>query len=166
MKRSSFYNDKPDNYKLFMYFFGEGEEYKNDKMSNGKTIKQWCETDYFKNGLAKKAKLTELYIIDNMLSDEPMNPFPKWYGQGYWRDLNLLPPKKNSKWYQARTYYWLQVDRKQNKVKYEYIKLLDDGFNTSFIFDEDNIIKFFKENPELLPKDMSTVKEFYYEKSN
>lgn len=163
MKRSSFFNNKPDNYKLFMFLFGEGSEFENDKMDNGNKIKDWVTTDYFKNGLKKKGELFKLFIEDNVLIPEPINPFYNWEGQGYWADLNLLPPKNNEKWYKARLYYWLQVEKNTN-IKYKYIQILEDGFSTSFIFDEKSIIKFFKENPKLIPKDLSNIKTFYYEK--
>lgn len=163
MKRSSFYNKKPDNYKLFMYISGEGDEFKNDKMDNGVKIKDWVETEYFKNGLLKKSNLFKQFVADNVFVDEPLNPYFGWEGQGYWADLNLLPPKSNEKWYQARQYYWLQIQEHES-VKYKYIKILENGFSTSFIFDEKKIIQFFKDNKELLPKDYSKIKKFYYER--
>ncbi len=160
MKRSSFYNNKPETYKIFMYYLGHGDEYKDVKMANNTKISDWILTDYFKNGIQKKIDLFKQYLENDIFIEEPINLFPNWYGQGYWKDLNLIGEKDNTKWYQARVYYWLQIER---KVKNRYIKILEDGFNTSFIFDEDNIIKYFKENPEKLPEKKSKVKQFYYE---
>ncbi len=78
-----------------------------------------------------------------------------------WHDLNSIGAQDNTKWYKARQYYWLQEDK---NVKEKLIKKLEDGYATSFIFDEDKIIDFFNDHPEMLPEDKSKVKEFYYDR--
>ncbi len=159
MSRSVFHNSKPETYKIFMYYLGQGDEYKDFKMANGVLIKDWVETAYFKNGLQKKIDLMKKFIEDYIYIDEPMNLYPHWHGQGYWRDLNLIGSKDDPKWFLARTYFWLQEDC---KVSVLLVKKLEDGISTTYIFDEDSIKRFFKDKPELLPKDKNSVKLFSY----
>ena len=96
-----------------------------------------------------------------MFSKNPETCFKDWIGQGYWGDLDMNPddPKnevQDPKWYQARQYYWLQLEK---KVTQKYVHIMRTGIGTSFIFDEVSIGKFFKANPKLLP-DADKVKKF------
>lgn len=159
MGRSAFYNSKPETYKIFMYYQGQGDEYKDVKMKNGVKIKDWVETAYFIDGMKKKINLIKKFIEDYIFIDEPLNPYPHWHGQGFWGDLNLIGSRDDPKWYLARTYFWLQEDC---KVSVLLIKKFEDGKATTYIFDEDSIKKFFKEKPEFLTKNKNSVKLFTY----
>jgi len=61
------------------------------------------------------------------------------------------------KWYMARQYYWLQL---QKKVSIKYVHIMKDGNATTFIFDEISIAKYFDKNPKMLPE-AKNVKKFY-----
>lgn len=159
MRRSAFYKNRTslDTYKLFMFSLGQGAEYAEDKMDNGTTISAWVETGNYKDGIGKKLTLYKAWVEAYVLIQDPINPFPNWYGQGYWRDLNLPRTKDNGKWYQARVYFKLQ---EICDVESKYVHQMEDGRSTSYIFDEDSIASFFKKNPSKLPDNESTVPKF------
>lgn len=169
LKRSAFYNARnnkgshtADSYKLFMYSLGQGAEYSNHKMVNGNLIEDWVLTDDYINGAGKNLDLYKRYVDGFVFNDKPVNLFPGWYGQGYWRDLNLPKAKDNGKWYQARVYFRLQEDC---EVNFKYVQELEAGYPTTYIFDEISIAKYFEKNPDKLPKDESSVRKFFKEKN-
>jgi hypothetical protein len=160
LKASSAFRHKQPDYKLCSYYFGIGQEYADVKYGNF-TIKSYTETNEFKEKKEPKFIKLKKFIETNVFSKNPETCFKDWFGQGYWGDLDLNPddPKNETqdpKWYQARQYYWLQLEK---KVKKNYVHIMRTGIGTSFIFDEVNIAKFFKTNPKLLPE-ADKVKKF------
>jgi hypothetical protein len=88
-------------------------------------------------------------ILDRMFKDPAKNPYKGWEGQGSLDDLN----RNDVPWNQARQYLFLQ---KEGKVTETYIKELpaDKKEYTSFIFHREAILKYFKEHPEMLGKNV------------
>ncbi|MCC7301839.1 MAG: hypothetical protein IT233_04270 [Bacteroidia bacterium] len=81
-----------------------------------------------------------------------VNPYPGFLRQGYWGDLNQLSAaaKKDATWKMARAYFWLQ---QEGKVKNPpYVVRLEAGKQTTFIFNEKNIVEYYKKNK--LPDDV------------
>ena len=151
------YTSKNINYKLWMYYLGEGDEYKNiDYLGDGE-IKYYVKINgWFKNTVEPRAKNCISYIDKFVLNSKPINKYVGWYGQGYWKDLNLNPEdSKGDKWYKARAYYLLQVHGKVNKILVVMLEELNGSGTfkdqTTFIFDEIRIEQFFKNNPSKLP---------------
>lgn len=160
MKASTAYRLKQLDYKLCCYYFGVGDQYKNDKYFNF-TINSYVETREFKE--LKKPKFLKIkkFIESQVFSKNPQTCFKDWEGQGYYGDLDMNTDDENNKyhdpkWFMARQYYWLQL---QNKVRIKFVHIMLCGSGTSFIFDEKKISKFFKSNANLLP-DEKNVRKF------
>jgi hypothetical protein len=85
--------------------------------------------------------------------DPSKNPYSGWFGQGSRVDFN----RDDGKWRKARAYYRLQLQgfQLQGKPLPEYVKKL----KATYIFHEDAIIKFFTDNPGLLPEQVQVPKE-------
>lgn len=161
LNRSSAYKKKNRNYKLCMYYLGQGEEYKNFEYDGVVLNKYIKENEWFKKKVEPQIKEMKKFIDDEIFISKPKTCLKGWFGQGYWADLDLNPEDgQGDKWYKARQYYWLQLEKKVTKI---YVKILKDDKNTTFIFDEDNIIKYFNENPTKLPPP-EDVKKFYTNK--
>ncbi len=158
LKRSTAYKEKNRNYKLCMFYLGEGKEYKDFKYDGIPLNKYVKENEWFTNKVEPQIKEMKTFIETNIFIDKPKTCYKGWHGQGYWRDLDLNPEDGlGDKWYKARQYYWLQLEKKVTK---NYIKILKDDKNTSFIFDEKSIIDFFDKNPSMLPP-AKDVRRFY-----
>lgn len=160
LKASTAFRYKQPDYKLCSYYLNVGKEYANVKYGDF-TIKSYTETNEFKEKKEPKFIKLKKFIETNVFSKNPETCFKDWIGQGYWGDLDLNPDDSNNesqdpKWYQARQYYWLQLEK---KVSVKYVHIMRTGIGTSFIFDEVSIAKFFKTNPKLLP-DADKVKKF------
>lgn len=166
MNGSAAFSQKNSNYRLWMYYLGEGDEYKDyNYQGNGKLSSYIKNNQWFTGRIEPRGKayMEWLEKVPNPLSSSPKNKYGGWHGQGYWRDLNLNPSAgKGDQWYMAREYYLLQVEKKVSK---QYVVLLEatnaDGGKdeTSFIFDVNAIQKFFKDNPSKLP-DPDDVKKY------
>lgn len=160
LKASNAFRNKNRNYKLCMYFLGFGKEYANFQYDGVPLSKYVKENGWFKNKVEPNFKKMKAFIEKEIFSPTPKTCFKGWRGQGYWADLDLNPEdpgsKGDSKWYIARQYYWLQL---KGSVSIKYVQILKDGNSTSFIFDEDSIKEFFKNNPKLLPP-AKDVKKF------
>jgi hypothetical protein len=153
IKASTAFREKQPDYKLCSYYLGVGNEYANIKYGNF-TIKSYIATKEFKEKKEPKFIKLKAFIEKEIFSANPETCFKDWIGQGYWGDLDMNPDdvnnkNKDPKWYMARQYYWLQLEKKV-VVKYVHI-MRTGGISTSFIFDEINIAIFFKKNPNLLP---------------
>ena len=161
MKASSAYRLKHPNYKLCLYYLGltkeyagVGKEYASFKYSNVILSKYIKENGWFVKKIEPNIKKMKSFIEKEIFSSSPETCYKDWIGQGYWADLDMNPDDKRNKdkltkWYEARQYYWLQL---QGKVKIKYVHIMRDGNATSFIFDEVKIKEVFKLNPKLLSK--------------
>lgn len=99
-------------------------------------------------------------IVENkILVDKPLNPYPGWEGQGYYGDMNIRAPKTGSRrvWAYASQYFHLQ---NQCKVKSILVKEFKADFKnskgirdiTGYIYNFNEIEKYFKKNPKNLPE--------------
>lgn len=162
MKASTAYRYKNINYKLCMYYLGYGNEYANIVYDKGVSIKNYIkENQWFLNKVEPNIDKMKDFIEKEVFSKSPKTCFKDWIGQGYWADLDMNPDDPNNasndpKWYMARQYYWLQL---QKKVSTNFVHIMKDGKNTTFIFDESSIKKYFDNNPSMLP-DPENVKKF------
>lgn len=156
LRASNPFRKKLSDYKLCSCYFkieGEYSNYVNEKYGNF-TIKQYLETSDFKKRVLPKFKKMEIYIDKEILIDKPQTCFKDWEGQGFWGDLDLNPNDPlnkihDPKWFMARQYYWLQI---QKKVSINYIHIMRAGTGTTFIFHEKKIAEYFKKNPNTLPQ--------------
>jgi hypothetical protein len=157
LKASNPYRKKLLDYRLCSYYYKIGNIYANDKYGDF-TIKGYIDTKLFKSKDEPKFKKMELFIEKEIFCEKPKTCFKDWIGQGYWGDLDLNPDDplnsiQDPKWYMARHYYWLQIEK---KVTIKYVHILRAGTGTTFIFDEKKIASYFKTNPKMLakPKDV------------
>jgi|GEM_PF-2979246 len=109
--------------------------------------------DTYTQGYLQKGKeLNDL--LTSEFSDPFKNPVPGFRNQGYHGDFN----RKDAMWNMARAYYWLQEDGKVAKgfATTFVLKLRTDGAEnkTTFIFNLEEIEKYFKKNPDQLPKNV------------
>jgi hypothetical protein len=158
LNASNAYRNKNKNFKLCMYYLGKGNEYANFKYDGVILSKYVKENGWFTKKIVPNITKMKTYIDEAIFSKTPETCFKGWIGQGYWADLDYNPEDGyGDKWYMARQYFWLQL---QKKVTTKYVHIMRDGNATSFIFDEDNIKKFFDKNSKLLPEPKK-VKKFY-----
>lgn len=156
LNASNPYRKKLVDYKLCSYYYkidNESSTYGNIKYGDF-TIKGYLATQDFKQKIEPKFKKMEKFIRENIFNDKPITCFKDWIGQGYWGDLDMNPDDPantihDPKWYMARQYYWLQI---QKKVSAKYVHIMKTGTGTTFIFDEIKIEIFFKKNPSMLPE--------------
>ena len=109
--------------------------------------------EFFRENYSREDE-NPLKIDKEILIDKPQTCFKDWEGQGYWGDLDLnnndpLNKIHDPKWFMARQYYWLQI---QKKVSINYIHIMRAGTGTTFIFHEKKIAEYFKKNPNTLPQ--------------
>lgn len=167
LSRTSVYTKRnkkiQSNYKLSMYYLGQGDEFKNylyDGMGH-QPLSKYINGEYFIKFVEPKYKAMMAFLEREIFVVTPMSPYKGWHGQGYWRDLNLTGEGDDPKWYKARQYYWLMTENKDKEHPMEkLIVKLSDGNYTTYIFDEDKISAFFEKNPTLLPDDKTKVKSF------
>ncbi|WP_375181879.1 hypothetical protein [Chryseobacterium sp.] len=165
MKRSSYFKDRDKNkfiaesYKACMFYLGQGNEFADDKMADGKTkVKDFCkETNkafyvYYKPFIDIIRNYFNNHIFN---AKEIMNPFYNWEGQGYYRDMNIRMHNHSIKWAKASQYFHLQ---KKGYVKNMLVKEIiakDPSRNyldvTTYLCDDESIKKYFEDNPKDLP---------------
>lgn len=161
------YSSKNSNYRLWMYYLGYGNEYKDyNYQGNGKLSDYIKNNGWFTTKILPRAKKCIEYIKKYVFADKPRNKYKGWHGQGYWGDINFNPDDgKGDQWYMAREYYLLQTENKVSKKLIQIlVELNGDGKikdQTTFIFDVVGIEKFFKDNPKMLPNP-ENVKKYNY----
>ncbi len=176
MNNSSFYsleeNDKYRTFRVIMYLLGEGDEFKNNDVNGKSSIKEFCETNggFVKKVISPKLKELKKYIEENVFVQNPMSCYKGWFGQGYWRDMNIRVVDKTHYrriWAMATQYFYLQNEKKVNTVLVkEFVAYNFKGENiTTFLYDSDEILKYFDKNPKMIPDDYYKIKELnYYDK--
>ncbi|WP_294288640.1 hypothetical protein [uncultured Chryseobacterium sp.] len=169
MKRSSFYTDRDgkksvyvgEMYKVCMYYLGQGNQFAENKMVNGTKIKDFCidSNKNFRNSYKHYIDIIRNYFNHHIFDAENIiNPYYKWEGQGYWRDMNIRVNNGDKiKWAKASQYFHLQ---KKGYVNQRFVKEIiafdhedknkKDG--TTYLCDDISIEKYFKDNPKNLPK--------------
>lgn len=172
LRRSSFYTNPYNNkwiaesYRICMYYLGQGEQYKDYIIVNGMKVKDFCQDTHtpFVNRYKHNLDVIRSFFENNIFNAEKiMNPYYNWDGQGWWDDMDIR--KNNSdktKWAKASQYFHLQ---NKGYVKYRFVKefIAYDGKKdvTTYLCDDKNIEKYFKENPNNLPEfkndDYSTI---------
>lgn len=168
MKKSSAYKGKSIWYKAYLIKLGFGDEYKDDKAHSrymkvsekgkerpAKNIGEYVEENgYFNNTSVPRLNKMKKFIEEDVLKNQDSNPIKGWKGQGYYGDLNNNG-NYGDHWNQVRQYYVL---KQEGKITGELIKTVGSGRKSTFLFDREGILKFFKENPDHLPKDRSKIK--------
>lgn len=165
LRRSSYYKDRNDSkwiaeaYKVCMYYLGQGAQFADSKMVNGTKIKDYCKEtnksfrDVYKHYIDIIRNYFNLHIFN---AENIMNPFYNWEGQGYWRDMNIrMNNSDKEKWAKASQYFHLQkkgyVSQRFVKeiIAYDPVRHVD---STTYLCDDINIAKYFKDNPTQIPK--------------
>jgi hypothetical protein len=172
LKRSSFYRNPKNNkwvsesYKICMFYLGQGNQFKDDKIVNGMKVKDFCKDSHspFVNRYKHNLDIIRSFCENNIFNpDKIMNPYYKWEGQGYWGDMDFrINNSEKTKWAKASQYFHLQ---NKGYVTYKYIRefVAYDGNKdvTTYLCDDNSIEKYFKNNPNNLPKfnnnDYSTI---------
>jgi len=146
LEGSTAYVKKEIWYRIWLYVLGDKTHGRDPlpTMENFKgfsTIEDFCE----KNGWIKTTAFSRATRVKQLVNDmfSVANPYKGWIGQGNISDFN----REDRYWKMARQYYWIQS--KKNQVP-QYVKVLSAGKNTQFIFDANNIKKYFDSN--LLPE--------------
>ncbi|GAB5416635.1 MAG: hypothetical protein Crog4KO_21230 [Crocinitomicaceae bacterium] len=167
MNGSAALKNKDPNFRLWMYYQGFGDEYKDyNYMGAGKLSKYVKSNGWFTGKIEPRGKAYMAFMDKTVLSDNPKNKYQNWHGQGFWGDINRNPSDgKGDQWYMARQYYLLQVEGKVSERLVVMLEELNgDGQikdQTSFIFNVKAIEKYFNDNPNQLPKP-EKVKKYTY----
>jgi hypothetical protein len=176
MNNSSFYsleeNDKYRTFRVIMYLLGQGDEFKNNDINGKSNIKEFCEASggFVKNVISPKLKELKKYIEENVFIQKPMSCYKGWYGQGYWKDMNIRVVDKTHYrriWAMATQYFYLQKEKKVTTILIkEFVAYNYKGENiTTFLYHSDEILKYFDKNPKMIPDDYYKIKEMkYYDK--
>ena len=139
------------------------KSYQNNPMTFGeKTFGDFVDSKIFKNNYKSKIDILKDFIEKFMFISNPKQKYKGWYGQGDWADMLIIDGRDNGKWHKARQYWFLQlkgevtkkfVEILPSKTKNKLTNLTKRSENsTSFIYDEDRIIKYFNDNPNKLPE--------------
>ena len=146
------------------------KSYQDNKAAFGeKTFGDFVDSNIFKNNYKLKIDTLKVFIEKFMFISNPKQKYKGWYGQGDWADMLIIDGRDNGKWHKAREYWFLQltgeVTKKYvqilpSKAKNKLTNLTRRGENsTSFIYDENSIIKYFKDNPNKLPE-INNIRSF------
>lgn len=163
LSRSSAYKERATNYmfKCHYYYLTKGKsinKYGNDVgtrvWNKNKKVKEFVEIGEYLSRYNNPDGGCDLdgcinFIIKNIFVAKPATKYNDWEGQGNTDDMNINTGQYERVWDKARQYYWLQ---KMKKTKDIFVKRLYDGENTSYLYDNKNIDKYFKSNPAKLPK--------------
>lgn len=166
LRRSSFYNNPKNRddmrfrYRICMYYLGSGDSFKNESHpveTRGKKIMDYCVdtnsefVSLYKNNLDTIRSILKKNIFD---ADTIKNPYYKWYGQGFFGDMDIRDNGEKIKWAKASQYFHLQ---QKGYVRNMYVKEII-AYNfwghdiTTYLCDDDKIQEYFKKNPSDLPQ--------------
>lgn len=172
LNRSAAHKEENIWYKTCMCYITNKAIFKNDNApSYARNAKTWfgektygdfVDSKIFKNNYKDRIDKLKKYIETEVFIDKPKQKYKGWYGQGYWGDMLIIDGRDKGKWHKARQYYWLQL---KGEVSKKYVQILISKArgkaknltapwqnNTTFIYHENEILKYFENNPKKLPK--------------
>jgi hypothetical protein len=156
-------------YKAYLISLGYGQQFKEDKppqsanMTVGttsqnerqaETIQEYVSGNQWYIGwIVPRIHQMKNFIIDEVLAKQDQNPLVGYGNQGYYGDLNGWSSNDDF-WHQARQYFWLVTEQKADG---RWMEIVGDGKNATFLFNSDMIVKYFEQNPDMLPKNRSKI---------